>query len=477
MIQQEIPVRFWPIMIAVFFGSFLTTLSSGTLNIALPALMQHFQENLDVVQWTLTGFMLAMGTASPLAGFLGDRFSTKRVYAASLLGFVAASALCAGSWSISSFIAFRVLQGAFCGLIIPTTMAIIYQVIPRERQVMAISYWAMATMLAPAIGPTLAGFLMEHFQWRALFLVNLPLGLLGVLIIFRFVPFYKLTSSKSFDGFGLVASTVGSVALLMAFSQGAKWGWLSGPTLSLLLLGILMLTVFIWHAAKTPEPLLNVRVFRYKMYVISIIVSSILTVALYAGVLLAPLFLQNVQSISPLNTGLIILPSTLTMAAIMPLVGRLSNRLDPRWLVVPGLLFITISSWMLGHLRTDTPHAYLVFWMTFRYVGVALAMTPASNVGMMAVPRALVGHASAMSNWVRQGLGALSIGLFSALITYRSGIHAIALANKGTVPEEMLAQTALTSGLNDVFLISTAVAIVAVVASFWLAQRTDEAPT
>ena len=300
-------VAFWPVMSSLFLGAFLTTLGTSTINLALPNLMKDFNTSLDSVKWSLTGFMLATGTIAPITSYLGEKISYKRLYLISLIGYTISSVLCAFSWNVESLIVFRIIQGAFTGLATPATMTIIYQVIPRKKHATAISLWSLASMLAPAIGPTLSGWLIENFSWKAIFLVNIPLGLIAILIVLKFTPFYKLNPPTSFDFLGFSTSMIGSVLLLTAFSEGANWGWLSYKIILLIGLGVIILSIFIKQELTTKLPALNLRIFKYKGYTMSIIVRAIVIMSLYAGTLLTPLYLQNVQHMTPLNAGLLCL--------------------------------------------------------------------------------------------------------------------------------------------------------------------------
>jgi len=238
-------IEFWPVISSLFLGAFLTTLGTSTINLALTDLMKYFNTSLDLVKWTLTGFMLATGTIAPITSYLGEKISYKRLYLISLIGFTISSILCVFSWNIESLIGFRILQGTFTGLATPATMTIIYQVIPREKHASAISLWSLASMLAPAVGPTLSGWLIQTFSWKAIFLMNVPLGLIAILIVLRFTPFYKLNPPTGFDFLGFSTSMIASVLLLTAFSEGASWGWLSYKIISLITLGVIVLIIFI----------------------------------------------------------------------------------------------------------------------------------------------------------------------------------------------------------------------------------------
>lgn len=459
--NQNQQIRFMPVMVAIFIGSFLCILASSTINIALEILKDHFHTSLDTVTWTLTGFMLAMGTTAPIVGYLGEKFSYKRLYLFSLIGFTIASALCAAAWDETSLIAFRVLQGAFSGLIIPATMSIIYQIIPREKQAMAIALWGLASMMAPAFGPTLAGWILENYDWQWLFLMNVPIGLIAIWCVAAYIPYYRLSVPKSFDLIGFITVIVSSSSLLLALGQGHKWGWGSVKTVSLLTLGSIMLVLFVWRELKAKTPLLNLRVFRNGRYTLNVIITNILTISLYSGTFLTPVFLQRIQNVSAMDTGLILLPASLAMALVMPIVGKLYGIVGPRWLMVVGIILLTVGTVTQSWLSIDVSHTYILFWMIVRNLGIALVMMPSSNAGMELVPRELSGHASAIMNWTRNVFGSFAIAIFTTLLATRSVQHGTDLAMAGQTDVAFISMMSFTMSVNDVYLIATFIAVAA----------------
>ncbi|MFC0214937.1 MDR family MFS transporter [Paenibacillus chartarius] len=481
-LSQQKTMPFGPIMLAIVCGSFLAILGISTINVALPVLMEDFGSPLNAAQWTLTGFMLATGIVAPLCGYLSDKFSAKLVYGISLLGFTLMSMACALAWNMESLIAFRILQGAFSGIVMPTTMTIIYQVIPRERQAFALSLWSLCAMLAPAIGPTLAGWLVERFDWRWLFYINIPFGVLATLLAFRLIPFYRVGRTPSFDGIGFVTALAASTALLLAFSEGNTWGWASIQIVGLIAFGFVMLGAFIWRELTTEHPLLNLSVFKEFRYTLSLILSCIVTISLYSGTYLTPLFLQNIQRLSAMDTGLILLPASLAMAACMPLTGALYKRVGPVALIVSGVILMGVGTYAMGHLHLDTSKAYIMFWMAVRNVGISLATMPATNAGMEVIPRVLSGHASSANNWIRQGFGSFSIGLFTSLLVARMTVHSAELAKgAGNAAAPDAKQAALiqaqsfTSSVNDVYFVATVIVLLALPLTFLLLRRKQPA--
>jgi EmrB/QacA subfamily drug resistance transporter len=463
-------VRFWPIMIAIFIGSFLCVLASATINLALEILTEHFHTTLSSVQWTLTGFMLAMGTTAPVVGYLGERFSYRRLFLFSLIGFTAASALCAAAWSESSLIIFRVLQGAFSGLIIPATMTIIYQIIPREKQAMAVALWGLAAMLAPAFGPTLSGWILQNFDWQWIFLMNIPIGLIAIAFVYAYIPYYRLNIPKSFDLLGFVTVVLSSTSLLLALGQGHNWGWGSWKVISLMIFGLSMLLVFILRELTAVTPLLNLRVFRNGRFTLNTIISNILTISLYSGTLLTPIFLQRIQHVSAMDTGLILLPASLAMALAMPFVGKLYHVAGPRVLMSIGIVLLTAGTLCLSWLSIDVSHSYIIWWMVVRNLGIALVMMPSSNAGMEQIAPELSGHASSISNWTRNVFGSFAIAIFTTLLASRSIGHAADLVKAGDTDKVHIGMMSFTMSVNDVYLIATFVALAALPVALFVSK-------
>lgn len=452
---------FWPFMSAIFLGAFMTVLSSSTITLAIPELQRYFGADLSLIQWTLTGFMLAMGTIAPLTGYLGGRFSYKRLYVASLVGFILASLLCGAAWDARSLVAFRLLQGACCGVVTPVTMTLIYQLLPREQQPLAVSLWTLSMMLAPAFGPTFAGWLITLGNWRWLFFVNVPLGVAAAVLAARIIPHYRLRAPGALDVPGLLTVIVSTVSLLFAFSQSGAWGWSSGKTSALFALGAVCLALFIVRELRTGAPLLELRLLANSRYLVTLIISCIITSSLYSGGLLIPLFLQRVQGVTPLETGLILLPASLAMSLIMPVVGRIYGAVGPRTLMAAGILMIAGGNYALSRLTPESSHAYVLWWMLLRNVGISFSTMPASNAGMEQIAPEMSGHASSISNWLRNVFGAFSIAIFTSLLSTFVSREAAALSQQGMTEAARIESLAFTASINSVHWIGTVLVLAA----------------
>ena len=450
--EEKKETAFWSIIFAVFFGNFLAVMNTSTVNVAVPAFMSEFHADQPAAQWTVTGFMLAAGAVAPAAGWFGARFGFKRVYIAALVGFFVCSLISVFAWSIESLIVLRILQGTFSGMIMPSTMTLVYKTIERKKQAYGVSLWSLSAVLAPALGPVLAGFFIDAAGWPALFYLNLPIAAAAIWAAAVFIPGTDVGVKMPFDLPGLLLSFIGSILLLTAFAEAESWGFTNIKTLAVAGIALVLLLLFVRRELRVQFPLLNFEVLTHRRYACSLLLSAVLSVGLYAGAFLVPIFLQSSLGLGALETGLIMMPGALMMALFTPVTGKLYDKIGPAPLIAGGLLIMILGSYMMGNLSIETTITYVVIWTSVRYLGIALCNMPITNAGMSAIPVEIAGYASALNNWARQSIASLSIALFSALLAFRSSIY----AQEGT---EAHAASAIAAG--DVFVYSLIPLVVA----------------
>ena len=317
----------WMVVVAVLLGSFTMILNNSMLNPAVPQLMNVFEADAVTTGWVITIFMVAMGMTVPVTGYLGDRFGKKKLYLIGLSIFILGSILGSMSWNLSSLIVFRGLQGIGGGVMMPLSMALIFEAFPRKERGLATGVWGISAMMAPTIGPTFGGFILETMSWKYLFLVNIPFGLIGLWFALRYLPKTKANTNVTFDRYGFVTITLGVGAVLYALGRMSELAHLTDPiNLLLVVSGIVLLYVFVQIEQRVKQPLLDLALFRVPAYTFSMIIASVSSVSLFAGIFLIPLLIQQVYGFGPIMTGLIFLPSALLTGVFMSVGGRILDK-------------------------------------------------------------------------------------------------------------------------------------------------------
>lgn len=406
----------WLTLLVVVFGTFMAILDTSIVNIAIPKMMAVFGVSAEDIKWVLTAYMLTMGAVIPLSGYLGDRFGTKQVYMWALVSFTIGSALCGFAWSNSAMIVARIIQALGGGMIMPVSMSIIYQVVPPEERGTALGVWGIAAMAAPAIGPTLSGYIVEHLDWRLIFTINIPLGIVGVILTGLLLREFPKRPTKGFDLMGFITVATGLGCVLYVLGEGTSIDWGNFKNIFLLIVGIFNLVLFVINELTRDNPLLDLRMFKILPFSLSLVISSMINIAMFGGIFLLPLYLQNLQGYTAMQTGMLMFPSAVVTGITMPIGGRLFDKFGAKPVVIPGLTLLTLATYELSQINLDTSSGAIILISVIRGIGMGLAMMPSSTVGMNAVPLHLVGRASALSNVIRQIAGSLGITILTTIM-------------------------------------------------------------
>ena len=418
----------WSILVVIVIGTFMAILDSSIVNVALPKMMTIFNASTDEIQWILTAYMLTLGVIMPISGFLGDTFGYKRTYIVALSLFVIGSVLCGMSLGVNSMIAARIIQALGGGIMQPLGMALIYQSFPRSKIGMVLGFWGIAAMAAPAIGPTLGGYLVEYANWRLIFYINLPIGILNLFLAGMILQETPLIKGKHLDFVGIATSCIGLFCILLALSDGTKYGWSSPFIVSLLITSLITLTIFVINELHHPEPILDLRLFKNFLFTISVIIGSLLAMGMFGAIFLVPILLQNVLGQTAMKTGLIMFPAAIASGIMMPISGRLFDKYGARGIVITGLVLVTWTTYVMNGFNDLTPYAIMTLWLTIRGAGMGLSMMPVTTVGMNTVPTVLIGRASALSNVVRQISASFGVAMFTTIMQHRQVYHAFNMA-------------------------------------------------
>lgn len=411
--MQKLPKK-WLVVITVLLGTFTVILNNSLLNPALPKFMEIFDADAVSVSWIMTIFMLMTGMTLPVTGYLADRFGKKQVYLTGLGLFVVMSFFGSFSWNLSSIIFFRAMQGIAGGLMMPLSMALIFDAFPKNERGFATGVWGIASMMAPTIGPTIGGFIIELGSWQWLFFMNLPTGLLCFLLGLKFLSSTKSDRSRRFDLIGFLTITAGIGCLLFGLGQiAALEDLLSVPNLSLVMIGVLLIVIFVFYELRQKEPLLKLTVFTNSTYRNSVSISSVQTMSLFSGVFLVPILIQNVYGYSPIVTGLIFLPSGLFMGICVTVAGRILDKRGAKGVVTTGLIITGLTSFLLGMLTLESSLWIIFMLMALRGIGLGLSNMPATTAGLNAISDNLVAQGSAINNVVRRISASLVIVMIS----------------------------------------------------------------
>jgi EmrB/QacA subfamily drug resistance transporter len=402
----------------LIIGMFMSILDTSIVNVALPTIQLELGISATDGQWVSTAYSLAEGVMVPISAWLGYRYGSKRIYVLSLAGFTIASFLCGLAGGLESLVAFRILQAIPGGVIPVTCMVMLRRMVPPERLGAAMGLYGLGVIVAPAIGPSLGGFLVEYTDWRFIFFVNIPVGVLGVIaaaLVLREEPGRR---DRPLDLLGFVTIAVGLFAMLLALEEGKDWGWTSYRILILFTVAALSMALFVIIELEVDRPLLDLKVFTHLQFVLPLFLVSAISMAIFASSFFIPQFLQGPsRGLTPLNTGLLLIPQALVLAVLLPMSGVLYDKVGARWLAVPGLLLAGTGLFMLSRINVDMPDGELVLGMCVLAGGVALGMMPAMSSGLGAVPPAAAESASSFNTLVQRVSQAFGLGLINAFLT------------------------------------------------------------
>jgi EmrB/QacA subfamily drug resistance transporter len=465
---------------------FMSVLNTTSVNVALTSMASDLGASTDDIEWVVTAYNLSLGVVVPLSAWLGERFGLKRLYLVSLIGFVVASALCGIAGNLGLMIAFRVLQAIPGGMIPVTCMTVLYRIVPPSRIGTAMGMYGLGMVCAPAIGPTLGGYLVEYVDWRLIFFVNVPVGLLGALAAVIVLPRLGSTSRRRLDLLGFLCIAGGLFAVLLAVSEGEDWGWTGYRVLMLLTAGALLIALFVVVELEVDQPLLDVRVFRSWRFTNSLILIALQAIGLFAVSFYVPIFLQENQQLTAFNTGLVLLPQAAVMIVLMPIAGRVYDRFGARWTGVVGMGLAGVGILLLCRINPDLPRTSLIEAMCLRAVGPGLAMMPITTSGISALPRRLAGAGSAYNQLVQRASAALGLAVLTALSTAQQAQLSAARGGLLAVTDRVAAgvvhsgfagayglyvamnNDVVTQAYSDVFLVGGIASLAGMVLAFFL---------
>ncbi len=431
----------WKVLISVMFGIFMIILDSTIVNISFQTLRREFGATLADAQWVLSIYVLSLGVTTPVSGYLADRFGIKRIYLLGLGIFVFGSFLCGLAPSLGWLIAARALQGFGGGIAQPLGPAQLYRAFPPEEQGTALGYFGIALVFAPALGPILGGWLVDINLWRLIFFINIPIGILGVILGSRFLLDFQVEKKPSFDPLGLITAVIGFGAVLYAASIAETSGWTGSSTLMYFGIGVgaLLLHVLIeLYVAK--DPMTHLRLLANPTFLNAALVGYVATVALFGAEFLMPVYLQAFRGRTALEAGFILLAVAVTSGIATPLAGRIYDKIGPRMNLIVGFSILCFNTWQLSKLEGNTPISYIIFLLAVRGLAVGLTLQTSFVAALSSVPLHVLPRGSSLLNSTRFVVQAVSVAALATI--FSSSIPAEIRTQQDKMQEAQLASSA-----------------------------------
>lgn len=448
-------------LLAIISGMIMVIIDSTVVNVAMPKLVEDFNQTLSYMQWAITAYTLAMAAVIPLAGWLSDRFGAKKIFIISIVLFIIGSVLCSTSQSATQLIIYRILQGLGGGMVAPIGIAIVYRLAPREKMGSMMGLIGIPMLLGPALGPILSGYFIEYVSWHWIFLINLPIGILAVILGVKFLPSLEKKEVPVLDKIGMILAPITFATIAYGVNQGAK-DWTSSNTIISLAIGGIALILFIIVEVRQKQPLLELRVFTSSDFTRGIVLAWILQIAQFGATLLIPLYLQGVRGYSPLSTGIYMLPQALASGLMMPIGGRLYDRIGARPLALTGLTVISAALYMLSGISPDTQLVYVMICLGMLGAGMGISMMSINTHVLQSAPKHLVTRVTPLTTAAQQVMVSFAVAGISSYLTSNL-TEQMKNLGQGDNPA-----VAITNAYGDTFLLLAGIACVGFVLSIIL---------
>ncbi|MCG1884022.1 DHA2 family efflux MFS transporter permease subunit [Staphylococcus epidermidis] len=481
------------ILAAMLFGMFIAILNQTLLNVALPKINTEFNISASTGQWLMTGFMLVNGILIPISAFLFNKYSYRKLFIIGLALFTLGSLVCAISFNFPIMMSGRILQAIGAGILMPLGSNVIVTIFPPEKRGVAMGTMGIAMILAPAIGPTLSGYIVQNYHWNVMFYGMFFIGIIVIVIGLFWFKLYQSTTNPKADIPGIIYSTIGFGSLLYGFSEAGNKGWGSTEIVTMFIVGTVFIIFFILRELRMKAPMLNLEVLKYPTYTLTTIINMIVMMSLYGGMILLPLYLQNLRGFSALDSGLLLLPGALVMGALGPVAGKLLDTIGIKPLAIFGIGIMTYATWELSKLNMDTTYLHIMWIYIVRSFGMAFIMMPIMTAGMNALPPRLISHGNAFVNTMRQLAGSIGTAILVTVMTTQQTNHLSAFSEEldktnPVIQDHMreLAQQyggesaamkvllehvnklASVEGVNDAFIVATIISAIALILSLFL---------
>lgn len=456
--KEKINVKL--VVSVLLIGSFLAILNQTLLVTALPHIMKDLHIDANTAQWLTTVFLLTNGIMIPITAFLIEKFSTRRLYLTSLGLFAAGTLLAAVSPNFSVLIIGRIIQAAGAGMMIPLMQTVMLVIFPINKRGVAMGMAGLVIAFGPAIGPTLGGWIVDHYIWRFLFYLVFPISLLTIIFTFFSLKNVMEVTYPRVDILSIILSSLGFGGLLYGFSLAGSAGWGSPTVIISIIVGAITLAAFIRRQLTMEKPLLEFRVFSHPLFTLATILSMIVFIAMIGTETILPMYIQNVRGDSAVSSGLLLLPGAIVMGLMSPISGMIYDKIGAKKLSIIGFSLLTLGSIPFFLLTQSTSLMYLTVAYVVRMLGLAMTLMPLMTASLNILPNRLLAHGTAMSNTMRLIAGSIGTAL---LITIMSSVAASSSAQTQAL--------SLLDGMNKAFLCSFILSILGIILSFYISEQ------
>lgn len=455
------------ILASLLICGFVGMFSETALNIAMTNLMDVFQISAATAQWLTTGFLLALGIIMPISGMLLQMFTTRQLFTGSLISLIMGTLIAALALNFEMLMFARVLQAVGMALLLPLMFNTILVIYPPEKRGAAMGLVGLVIMFAPATGPTIGGLLIEYLTWHYIFWLSLPLLIIGLLIGQKYLENVTDVTKPRIDLLSVVLSTIGFGGVVFGFSKAGEGseGWSSLVVVTSIVVGLIALVLFIIRQNAMHDPMMNLSVFKHPMYVVGLLMVLSCTMITMSSMIILPMFLQTGAGLSVFTAGLMLLPGSALNGFLSPRMGHLFDKYGPKWLVIPGLVIVSVVLWFFTTLSPASSVAFIVALHIGLMVGVGMIWMPAQTNGLNQLPPELYPHGTAVMNTLQQVVGA--IGTAVAISILSSGMEkymrgSAASAKQAEIPN------AMTAGSQNVFVFTLIIALIGLVIAFFI---------
>ncbi len=460
----------WIVGIVFVFGLFMDLLDMTIVNVALPALARDLnvdpEKGASQIQWVVTGYLLSLAVFIPVSGWAGDRFGTKRIFMIALFLFTSASLLCGLAWNLESLVAFRVLQGAGGGILTPVGTAMLFRAFPPEERAKGAAILMIPMVVAPASGPVLGGYLVEYQDWRWIFFINIPVGILGLVFAGLYLKEERQANAGRLDVPGFVLAAAGLAALMYALAEAGIDGFGNQRVLAIGALGIGILLLFAYQELRAREPLIDMRLFRNRLFTTMNVAQIVGYSGMMGGLFLLPLLLQAEMGLSPFQSGLTTFPQAIGVVSMVQIAGRIYNSVGPRRMMMAGMLGSAITTVMFLFVDLETSQWWIRLIMLCRGWAFALVLIPIQTATYATIRPHEMGRASAIFNANRQVAASFGVALLATALSNRLSAQGTALG-----PPPFGNPNLALDAFHEAFIVAAVLAVLGMVAAAFISDR------